>query len=630
MEFFEAQDQARKRTKWLLLWFLMAVVAVVLAVNILVLAVTGDIELLLANPASALGLVLPVTVGTAGLILGSSLFKSLQLRAGGEVVAKDLGGRLVQTGTTDHYERRLLNIVEEMAIASGMPVPQVYVMDHEEGINAFAAGTEPSNAVVGVTRGCMTLLDRDELSGVVAHEFSHILNGDMRLNMRLIGFIFGLVVISIIGRGVFEMMRFSSLSSRRDREGGGAAMAILAIGIGLMVIGGIGVFFGRLIQAAVSRQREYLADASAVQFTRNPDGIADALRKIGGLSDRNKLRTAKAGEASHMFFSDSGLFSFGLATHPPLAVRIKAILGREPEGFLESGLSEMEDPGQASAMVSGFSGGAGSRPRHSGLQAADIGLEERISQDHGRTVRAGLPPHWQELAHSSAGAQSLVFALLLAEDHDLARAELDYLEKMIGKPAAAFVAQLKPELEDLPSVEKIALIDLAMPTLRGVSRAEYERFRETMEHLIRADEKVELFEFMLQHLVRRHLESHFDPVGFPPVKYQAIQEVMEPANVVLSTMAGVGASGEREAQVAYQEAVGPIAGWQGELLKASSLPEIGQALEELEKASPLAKRDLLQGCARAVAADGVLVDREAELVRTVADALGCPVPPVLR
>ena len=277
MDFFEAQDQARKRTKWLALWFFLAVLGVVLAIDLLVWALLFGGEL----HEGAIGSLGITSLMTAGLILAASGFKSMQLKSGGAVVARDLGGRKVDPHTTDTEERRLINVVEEMAIASGMPVPQVFMMDDEMGINAFAAGTEPSNAVIGVTRGCVQLLTRDELQGVIAHEFSHILNGDMRLNMKLIGLIFGLVVISIIGRGLFHILRYQSMGSRRsnNKEGQSVVLVLFLLGIGLMVIGGIGVFFSRLIQAAISRQREYLADASAVQFTRSPSGIAGALKK---------------------------------------------------------------------------------------------------------------------------------------------------------------------------------------------------------------------------------------------------------------------------------------------------------------------------------------------------------------
>lgn len=278
MDFFEAQEQAQKKTKWLVLWFALAVIAVVAAVDFLFYLFLG--QKMGGDFVPFLGM---VSFSTAGIIVIASLFKTMQLGRGGEVVAHDLGGRLVMPGSTDFQEKRLLNIVEEMAIASGMPVPQVFMMDEEESINAFAAGTEPSNAVIGVTRGCVQRLTREELEGVIAHEFSHILNGDMRLNMRLMGIVFGLLVISIIGRGMVEMLRYQSLGRRRNsKEGGGALLALFLIGLGLLVIGSLGVLFGRLIQAGISRQREFLADASAVQFTRNPGGISGALKKNRG------------------------------------------------------------------------------------------------------------------------------------------------------------------------------------------------------------------------------------------------------------------------------------------------------------------------------------------------------------
>ncbi len=617
MDFFEAQDQARKKTKWLVLWFFLAVLAVVVAVNVLVFFVLGQ----------NVGILIPVSILTAGVILAASGFKSMQLSKGGSVVAKDLGGRLVMPGSTDFDEKRLLNIVEEMAIASGMPVPQVYLMDDEEGINAFAAGTEPSNAVIGVTRGCLQRLSRDELAGVIAHEFSHVLNGDMRLNMRLMGLVFGLLVISIIGRGLVELLKYQSFSSRRsnNKEGGGVIIALFAVGVGLLVIGSLGVLFGRLIQAAVSRQREFLADASAVQFTRNPDGISGALKKIGGAALGSKMKCSKASEASHMFFSSGGMFSFGLATHPPLDVRIKAIEKSWDGKFQESGLRPVAEGRNTD-----------SRSRKSPLDilpgismmtaTAGLGAEERRQLASGEELIRGLNPEWKRAATDREEAQALIFGLLLAEDDELREGEVSFLEKSAGTRAMELALQWQEDVRDLHSARKIALIDLSLPTLRGLSDSEYRRFVEITRWLIASDATVDLFEFMIQRVIERHLVSHFEGGGFAKIRFTRFGQLVTEANMLVSTMAEIGAGSEAEAVAAYEAAT---RGWPGNPTRngSHSLEDLGKVLDRFDQASPLVKRELLTACATAAATDGDLANHEAELLRSIADAIGCPIPP---
>ncbi len=555
MDFFEAQEAARRKSKWLYLWFILAILGVLLAVNGLVLGILG--------PDQWAVLVAPVSILTGGLIVAASGFKSMQLSAGGKVVAEDLGARLVMPGTTDFDERRLLNVVEEMAIASGMPVPQVYLMDDEESINAFAAGTEPSNAVIGVTRGCLQRLSRDELSGVVAHEFSHILNGDMRLNMRLMGVVFGLLVISIVGRMMLNVMRYSGGSRRgNNREGAQAAMVIMLLGLGLMIIGGIGVFFGRMIQAAVSRQREYLADASAVQFTRNPDGIAGALKKIGGMMGVG-MSSAKAGEASHMFFSSAGLFSFGLATHPPLQVRIKAIQEHWDGSFVETDVKPVAD-GHVKRKEKKKRGAFDPLPGVAVIGALDaMGEESRRSQETGARIRSGLAEHWQEAGHDREKAQALIFGLLLAEDDELRDGEVAFLRKVAGEEATVLALDWQDEVRGVHSARKIALIDIALPALRGVSGLEYERFVEITRWLIASDQSVDLFEYMIQRVVERHLVSHFEGRGFRKMRYGKMSQLRGEANLLVSTMAEIGAGSDVEVEKAYERAVAGFCGRRG-------------------------------------------------------------------
>ncbi|MEC9372805.1 MAG: M48 family metallopeptidase, partial [Planctomycetota bacterium] len=335
MNFFEHQDAARKRTGRLVALFILGVAGVFVATYLVVAGVVlwmqsrgddGEVAL-----RSLLDWRLLAGVGAAVFFIigGGSLFKVAQLRSGGgSYVARHLGGRLLDRNTNDPLERRILNVVDEMAIASGTPSPPVFFMDREEGINAFAAGYSPKDAVIGVTRGCAEQLSRDELQGVMAHEFSHIFNGDMRLNIRLIGLLNGILIVGAIGYFILRSAVYTGGARRRSSDDkGGGVIAILALGAGLALIGAIGTFFGSLIKAAVSRQREFLADASAVQFTRNPDGIADALSRIGGLSKRARIDNPNAPEASHMFFGQAVTSGFAgmFATHPPLPQRIKRI-----------------------------------------------------------------------------------------------------------------------------------------------------------------------------------------------------------------------------------------------------------------------------------------------------------------
>ena len=342
MDFFEQQDVARRKTGRLVVLMVLAVAAIVVLVYLVIAAAlvvrvgftgidpmaTGGLAAYLSaadwwNP-QLFVLVAGVTVL---VVAAGAFFKTAALRAGGRVVAESLGGRLIDPGTSDPTLRRVLNVVQEMAIASGTTVPPVYLLDRESGINAFAAGFTPADAVIGLTRGCADLLSRDQLQGVMAHEFSHILNGDMRISLRLIGIIHGILIIGLLG-GILLRSAFYSGAGRHRRSGkqGGGVLVLAAVGAALAIIGYVGVFFGQLIKASLSRQREFLADAAAVQFTRLPGGIAGALKKIGGYTFHSKLVAANAEEASHLYFGDGLSHWFGLlATHPPLPDRIRRI-----------------------------------------------------------------------------------------------------------------------------------------------------------------------------------------------------------------------------------------------------------------------------------------------------------------
>jgi Zn-dependent protease with chaperone function len=632
MDFFEAQDRARRQTKWLLLYFATALLGIVLAMHLL----TVVIVKILVERSSAISfyegeIFLPVAVLTSGLIICASFFKSMQLHAGGSVIAADLGGRLVDPGTTDHHERILLNVTEEMAIASGTPVPQVYILDEELGINSFSAGSEASNAVIGVTRGCVDRLTRAELQGVVAREFSHILNGDMRLNMRLVGLVFGILILMIAGRTILYSLRHLR-GSRNSKGGGGFILAVFLLGGGLFLIGGIGVFFARMIQARVSRQRVILADAAAIQFTRQPDGLAGALKKIGGLGLRegSSLQSPRAMEASHMFLAESSNLTLGRSTHPPLGRRIQKMEPHWNGEYVKSALSEIKVTKRA-AKVTPTRKAEFTEQMVAVAAMSHLAGSDRWRMDVGQRIRNGIPERFVQASQNRDEAQALIFAMLLADEHKIRSAQVDGLRTGVGSAAATIALEWYEGLGALHSADKIALIDLGIPTLRRMSKPEYERFVDLTRWLVASDQKTELFEFMLQHAIARHLASHFEKRGFPPIRNGRMSDLSTEANVLLSAVARVGREGDAviAAFQAAAEQWGSSERWTPRLLEADdcAAERLEVALKGFEASAPLLKKEILRLCGLAAAQDGILTSEEAELLRTVADAMGASLPP---
>ncbi|MEM1442968.1 MAG: M48 family metallopeptidase, partial [Verrucomicrobiota bacterium] len=580
------------------------------------------------------------TIGTGLIVLLTSAYKTAQLSGGGAVVARELGGREVDLNTTDFHERRLLNVVEEMAIASGVPVPTVFVMDREDSINAFAAGKTTSDAVIGVTRGCMTLLTRDELQGVVAHEFSHILNGDMRLNIRLMAMLFGILFLALMGELILRFGVRGSVHSGR-REGAGAALVMLLAGVGLLAIGYIGSFFGNLIKASVSRQREFLADASAVQFTRNPEGLAGALIKIGGLKSGSEVTHPMARDCSHLFFS-SGLKSQMLATHPPLETRISRLLpswnGKYGEAILPAVTESMDRPRERShsAAVSMLTERESKVPLSKDEAIESMRTLHPEQVELGQSVHQSLPPHWIETCHSHHGALAMVYALLLAQDETLRNAELSQLRQSCEEETYKLVSGLYPEVGQIHSTIKFSLVDLAIPTLRRLSQQEYGEFRKSMNRLIASDRRVDLFEFALLKVIQRHLDSYFQESRPPRMKYRRMGRLQNEASILLSTMA---AMSHPEDPATIQSAFAKAAGYLEKTARTSiqfrdasecGLKSIEAALAKFNESTPPVKRLLLEAASYCVLEDKGVSSREAELIRATADAIGCPIPPFVK
>jgi Zn-dependent protease with chaperone function len=586
-------------------------------------------------------LLLWVSLGTLAVIGIGSLTKTMALASGGSAVAEMLGGQLINPNTTNPDERKLLNIVEEMSLASGVPVPPVYLMRNEKAINAFAAGHSTKDVAIGVTQGCVQLLNRDELQGVIAHEYSHILNGDMRLNLRLIGLVFGIMCLAIIGRILIHIR--------------GEKNPLPLLGLALILIGGIGVFFGRLIQSAVSRQREFLADAAAVQFTRNPDGLAGALKKIGGLTYGSILKNDHAVEASHMFFGNGveGKLTGMFATHPPLTQRIKAIdpsfdgsfpAVRMPEEVPPSMRQGAAAPKQKSPFPfifpEGQRGRTGIPPVMEAVIAAEavlpnMGAPTTIHLQKAGAIRDTLSPRLQDALHDSMGASAAIYALLLGDDPDLRQKELDAIAALTTRTMPGEVMKLHPEIHDLPGQSRLPLVELALPGLRQLSPSQFLELQKTVQKLIELDGQVSLFEFALQKVVVRHLEPHFVPPRKTAIQFYALKPLVPDAVVLLSALARVGDGKPDRVKAAFQRGVAVVGKAASVPAEPLSLAECGvdkvdAALNRFELAVPQIKRVVLNACAHTVAADGKVRAEEGELLRAIADTLDCPMPPFVK
>ncbi len=498
MDYFQNQDVARKKTGLLVFLFVTAVVLIILSVYVAVAAVLGSAET--ASPeetVSALGslwnpeLFGMVALGTSALIAGGSLYKVAALSGGGHTVAELLGGRLLLPDQANLDERRVLNVVEEMAIASGLPVPPVYLLENEPAINAFAAGHTTGDAVVAVTSGTVERLTRDELQGVIGHEFSHILNGDMRLNIRLMGVLFGILVIGLTGWIIFRSSTgggYVRLGARDDDDRKGVNPLPL-IGLALYVIGYVGVFFGNLIKAAVSRQREFLADASAVQFTRNPEGLAGAFKKIGALDAGSRIADPHAEEASHMFFGEAvgGLNElFGLlATHPPLVERIRRI---DPSFNGDFSQVNVEMTPQEAPQTSSTRPSRWTRPGVLGLTAAravaGVGTLDQEHIDYATDLKESMPQSLTESLRDPLGAQAVVFALLLDPGEAVRRVQLAWLDAHALPAATHETRKLLVDAQRLAPEARLPLVEMAAPALCQMTPAQFHDFIRCVEALV--------------------------------------------------------------------------------------------------------------------------------------------------
>ena len=690
MDFYSRQAAARSQTRWLVIGFLLSLIAVTVALDLVLFtamgaatrnelgfrAPVGPLVFAALNPGSAFFCTL-VILGTLGL---SSAYKSLELRGGGGVVARSLGGVRVGREMSDVKLKRLINVVEEMAIASGVPVPEIYVLEQEPGINAFAAGHTPANAAITVTQGALDNLNREQLQGVIAHEFSHILNGDMRLNIQLMGWVFGLFIVALIGRFILSF-------SPRDRRGSNGAVAV---GFAVMVLGYLGLFLGRLLQAAVSRQRERLADASGVQFTRNPDGLKDALIKIAALPEGSAIAATNAEQAAHMFFAEG--LSRMFATHPPLLERIKELDPHFDPHNLPQIAAELERQGALAAMadapadlrptvtaggatgpstvatsatgvrgaaapgiaspanlatqLSGLGrsmtqGGpnaavpaavlaaAGAAGLAAGGVAAQVGKPETLHIEQAQAMRLALTESFREFAESTGHAQALVLALLLSRDPAVRDRQMAILSKALGPNNLTVIQQAAPLADDLDPMLRLPALQQIFPALRRATAPQRRALAQIANDLIHADARLDVFEFCLAKLLETLLNDELQ--ARTPHGLVSLEDAQSELSVLFVTLAQLGAHDDNAARMAYEAGMSAVFPMRRPPYQhLYDWPKrLSDALPRLEDLHPFAKKAAIEGMVKTIVSDDVMTVEEAELLRAVCALLHCPLPPLL-
>lgn len=638
MDFFRAQEQARKQTRLLVAYFAAAVFCIVVIINLALwfglVAITEPHQA--QPPLWDAGRWLLTSVVVVGVILAASFVRTLQFRQGGGAVARAVGGRRVDPSTRDPHEKRLVNIVEEMAIASGVPLPEIYILEREEGINAFAAGLQTHDAAVAVTRGALEQLSRDELQGVIAHEFAHILNGDMRINVRLAGIIFGILILALIGRGVLQSIYFSGArrSGGRNQNGGGAIVVIMIIGLTLLLVGLIGELFGRLIQAAISRRREYLADASAVQFTRNPDGIAGALKRIGAAHSR--INSGSASGMAHFFFASamSSSLSGAFSTHPPLPKRIRAVDPQWDGEYPKPGQKSRKSPARSQSKKSSESSGAGRRGLGTGQPVWDlavmmgaIGSLNQRSIDCAHSLIESWSDNLREAVHQREGAKAVLLGLVCANSEGFEQSSLG--DSGLPIELIERIEDLLPDLKGLVDGHRLPLAEVALGQLRDLMDSEADQLEQALVERVKSDGVESLFESCLLQLFRKQLRR--SARAGATVK---LSEQIDGVSRMLSRIVRLELEPGADADAFFAEISGALRErWQSGLkrvddavLDTISPSEDFAILESL----PLVVRGwVLEACTAAVIHNQSISARESEWLRVIALTLDCPMPLML-
>jgi Zn-dependent protease with chaperone function len=630
MNFFEYQEKARRQSRWLVFLFILAVITIIVVIDLAILIAFGVMNTeqgVLFSPETIKANLPTLMIGalvTAAVIAVASLFKTASLRSGGGKVARDLGGVLVEADARDPLRRRLYNVVEEIALASGIAVPEIYVLEQESAINAFAAGFTPADAAVAVTRGALEKLSRNELQGVIAHEFSHIFNGDMRLNIRLMGALFGILMLSLIGRRVLH----GSYYMGRSKNSNGGAIVMIAFAV--MLVGYIGMFFGRWIKSAVSRQREYLADASAVQFTRDPDGIAGALKKISVYSDASYLNV-ETEEVSHTLFGDGEKMSL-FSTHPPMNERIRRVDSSfRPEDLVE--LAKRIQRKKKADIEQQKKQEKATEKSAAGMFGADNLVEQIGNPDFSRilmaaALAASIPEEISQAAHSNQWATEVLFYCLMDTDVEIREQQLLFIAQNMGADSEVRVRGLLQASPELAREQRLPLLEIAIPELKRRPPDHVSRVLTTVDALSEADGQTDVFEYLMAKIISQHLWESVNPQRVRLSGKVPLDRVLDEALSVIAVLALHGNENATDAECAFR-AGSELLG-DGEKMPVPQVAEwskvLDAALPALDRLKPADKGRLVEALIATVMADDRIAVTELELLRVICAVIHVPLP----
>ncbi|EKD28102.1 MAG: hypothetical protein ACD_79C00429G0003 [uncultured bacterium] len=640
MDFFQYQDNAHKKTSLLVFYFCLAVISIILMVYIsfqsafVAITMEGDFGVNLSKNIWNQQVFIWVLTGTISLIVGGSVYKIKEIGHSGETIAVLLGGRKINRYSGNLNEKKLINVVEEMAIASGCPVPSVFILDSEMGINAFAAGFTLNDAVVAVTKGALNNLNRDELQGVIAHEFSHIFNGDMRLNGKLIGILHGILLIGVIG---MTILRTLSRSRPRKSSGKGDAgiVVFMFLGVALWIIGYVGVFFGKIIKSSISREREFLADASSAQFTRNPLGLASALKKIAAFSQGSQIQNLKAEEASHMFFGNALKKSFFnlLSTHPPVLDRIKRLdpyfdgKMTEPEIHYKSEVYETK-------IYSFFNKGEKSSSKKIKISSNElmsrIGTVDFKSIQFASDLISHIPVELSDFSRDSYSARSLIFALLLDENPEIQNKQINWLKDNIEEQVVRELQVAYALLQKSNIRFRLPLVELCLPALKQLSFNQYSQFKFNVEQIVHIDNKVSLIEFVLTKVIYRNLDSFFRLSETTSCRHYSLKPFVSEIEILISILSAHGHKNETSIREAFKAGIDAFkirnSNFSYRKFESYDFKELDKILDIFKAALPILKKQVIEACMQCVLADKQIAIEEFELLRAIGEVLEVPIP----